>query len=380
MILNEEQSAGVATAKSSSEEAGSLKQSQGWPGEFLQSDRLASIINSAMDGILIIDEYRRIRHLNYAAESMFLCSADEALGQPVDRFIAELFRGEQREHMINFGEAKINQRAKGSLGEIRGMRANGEDFPLEASISQVESDGQNLYTLILRDITERKRLEEELRDLSGRLISAQDAERRCIARELHEELNERVAILSIELDQLYQNIPKELSGARALVKDMRVQSHEISSGISHLRDKLHCARLEHLGLVAALKGLCCDFSKHQDLKTEFRYGGFSPALPKDIELCIFQIARESLQNVIKHSGASAALVVLEKTDQSVRLSVSDEGCGFDEESARIKGGLGLIGMRERVRLVGGDIFIRSQPSRGTQIDVSVPLERKALMR
>ena len=229
----------------------------------------------------------------------------------------------------------------------------------------------------MRDITERKRLEEELRDLSGRLISVQDAERRRIARELHEELNQRVAILSIELDQLYQEIPEGLNGARTLVKDMRVQAHEISSGIGRLIDNLHCARLEHLGLVAALKGLCCDFSKHQGLKIEFRHAGFSPALPKDIELCIFRIAQESLQNVIKHSGASPVLVVLEKTDQSVRLSVSDEGCGFDEESARIKGGLGLIGMRERVRHVGGDIFIHSQPSRGTQIDVSVPLERKA---
>ena len=109
----------------------------------MQSDHLASIVNSAMDGVLIIDEYRRIRHLNYAAEAMFLCSADEAIGQPIDRFIADLFRGEQREHMIDFGETKMTPRAMGSLGEVRGMRANGEEFPIEASISQVESDGQN---------------------------------------------------------------------------------------------------------------------------------------------------------------------------------------------------------------------------------------------
>jgi signal transduction histidine kinase len=142
---------------------------------------------------------------------------------------------------------------------------------------------------------------------------------------------------------------------------------------------MHPSKLDHLGLVEAVKEFCDEISKHQDLKIEFRYPGFPvrKVLPKDVKLCLYRIVQESLHNVVKHSAARKALIVLEKTDQAVRLSVSDDGCGFDAETTRSKAGLGLISMRERLRFVGGEISIRSQPSRGTRIDVSVPLSRQA---
>jgi signal transduction histidine kinase len=126
--------------------------------------------------------------------------------------------------------------------------------------------------------------------------------------------------------------------------------------------------------MAAIKDCCDEFSEYQGLTVEFRHQGFPAALPKDVALCVFRVAQESLHNVVKHSGATEALVVLEKSDDAVKLSVSDQGGGFDPESARVNGGLGLISMRERLRLVGGEIFISSQVSQGTQVNVTIPLK------
>jgi PAS domain S-box-containing protein len=227
------------------------------------------------------------------------------------------------------------------------------------------------------DITGRRQTEEALRELSGRLINAQEEERRRIARELHDDLNQRMALLSIELEQLGQKIPQRQSDLRKRVHDLWTKACEISMEIHRLSYQLHPSKLDHLGLATALKSFCGELSASQEFKVEFFYQGFPATLPKDITLCIFRIAQESLRNIIKHSGASEALVVLEKTDGEISLSVSDEGCGFDTGSQEMKRGLGFISMRERLRLVGGEITIHSQPSWGTQIDVSVPLTNQA---
>lgn len=220
-------------------------------------------------------------------------------------------------------------------------------------------------------------LEEALRDLSGQLISVQEAERQRIARELHDNLSQRMALLSIELQQLDQALPKRKSALRTCIRDMWARAQEISAEMNRLSYQLHPSKLEHVGLVAAVQDLCAEVSEHQTLKVEFRHQGFPAALPKDVALCIFRIVQESLHNVIRHSGARKALVVLTKADHTVHLCVSDGGRGFDVESTRSKGGLGLISMHERLRLVGGEFSVCSQPSRGTEVNASVPLAGQA---
>ena len=227
------------------------------------------------------------------------------------------------------------------------------------------------------DITERKTMENALRDLSARLIGVQEEERRRIARELHDDLNQRMAILSIELQQLDRAAPEGEEALHTRIQNLWTRAQGISAEIHRMSYQLHPSAAEHLGLAVAVQDLCCEVSEHQGLKIEFRQDGFPAMLPTEVALCAFRIVQESLHNVIAHSGADEAIVVLEKTDQAVSLSISDEGCGFDVESAGINGGLGLISMRERLRLVGGEIVIRSQPSRGTQIEVSIPLARQA---
>lgn len=224
------------------------------------------------------------------------------------------------------------------------------------------------------DISERKRAEEALKFLGSRLIAAQEDERKRVARELHDDLNQRMAVLSIELEQLSQKIEKPFS-LRKRVQKLQLQAQEISTDIHRLSYKLHPSKLDHLGLAAAVKTLCDELSLTQNgkLRVHFHQTGLPAELSKDVTLCLFRIAQEGLRNCVKHSGAELVQVMLTKTDHSIRLSVSDNGCGFNTRSELMEKGLGFISMQERLRLVGGEIDVFSKPRRGTRIDVSIPL-------
>jgi PAS domain S-box-containing protein len=227
------------------------------------------------------------------------------------------------------------------------------------------------------DISERKRAEDALKYLGSRLIAAQEEERKRVARELHDDLSQRLAVLSIELEQLGQKIEKPLS-LRKRFHRLQLQALEISSDIHRLSYKLHPSKLDHLGLGAAVKSLCDEVSlvENGKLKVHFHQSGLPVDLPKDTTLCIFRISQEILRNCVKHSGAEFVQVVLTKTDHAIRLAISDNGCGFDTRSDVMEKGLGFISMQERLHLVGGEIKIHSQPRRGTRIDASVPLNSR----
>ena len=223
------------------------------------------------------------------------------------------------------------------------------------------------------DVSDRKRAEEALKDLGGRLIAAQEEERRRVARELHDDFNQRLAVLSVELEQLAQKIEKPL-GLRRDVRRIQTQAQEIAAEIHRLSYKLHPSKLDHLGLGAAVKSLCAELTKSGRVKVEFHQSGFPAQLDNDITLCMFRVAQEGLRNCVKHSGADSARVVLTRTRNAVRLLVSDNGCGFDPKTALMEKGLGFISMKERLHVLGGEINVYSKPLRGTRIEVSVPLK------
>ncbi|HWN99645.1 MAG TPA: PAS domain S-box protein [Blastocatellia bacterium] len=257
--------------------------------------------------------------------------------------------------------------------EYRLRRADGNyRWVYDVGTPRVSSSGEFLgYIGSCIDITDRRLAEEAVRDLGGRLIKAQEEERSRIARELHDDLNQRMALFSIELEQLAQKTPAK-GRLRPQIKALWTKAQEISGEIHRVSYQLHPSKLDHLGLAAALKSFCNELSEREGLTIDFRDAGFPAILPKDVTLSVFRIAQESLHNVVKHSGVQHATVVLERTDQVVRLSVSDRGCGFDTESDKMTSGLGFISMRERLRLVGGNLSISSQPG-GTRVEVSVPL-------
>lgn len=223
------------------------------------------------------------------------------------------------------------------------------------------------------DVSERKRAEEALKDLGGRLIAAQEEERRRVARELHDDFNQRLALLSLELEQLGQKIQKP-AGLRESVKRLQVQAQEIAAEIHRLAYKLHPSKLDHVGLATAVKSLCAELTGSGKLKVDFHQTGFPVALDRDVTLCVFRIAQEGLRNCVKHSGAESARVVLTKTRNAVRLVVSDNGCGFNAKTTSIEKGLGFISMKERLHVLGGQMNVSSRPLRGTRIEISVPLK------
>jgi PAS domain S-box-containing protein len=226
------------------------------------------------------------------------------------------------------------------------------------------------------DVSERKHAEEALKDLGGRLIAAQEEERRRVARELHDDFNQRLAVLSVELEQLGQKIEKPL-GLHHDVRRLQSQAQEIAAEIHRLSYKLHPAKLDHLGLAAAVKSLCAEITKRGKVKVEFHQSGFPAQLDNDITLCVFRIAQEGLRNCEKHSDAESAQVVLTKARNAVRLLVSDNGCGFNTKTKLMEKGLGFISMKERLHVVGGEMKVYSKPLHGTRIEVSVPLKSKA---
>jgi len=237
----------------------------------------------------------------------------------------------------------------------------------------VDASGHPIYLRgTTQDITQRKLSEEALMAMSGRLITAQEAERTRIARELHDDLSQRMAVLQISVEQFKQGMPDISSKAKQQLHTIAETAREVSSDIHSLSYQLHPARLELLGLVASLKGFCGEFSAQHKIDVQFLHSNIPGQIPKDVSLCLYRITQEALQNVVKHSEAAEAEVELSGQSEEIELCISDSGRGFDVESAKRAAGLGLVSMRERLRLVGGHLSVESEPSRGTRICVRVP--------
>src|SRR5579863_2105290 len=598
-------------------------------------NRLTGIVESAMDAIIAVDGQQRIVVFNATAEKMFGCSTEEALGQPIDRFIPHRFRLRHGEHIRRFAAAGDTNRVMGALGDLgtlRALRANGKEFPIEASISQVRTDAGSLFTVIIRDITEReqsehalresegrfrlvantapvliwmsgpdnlcnyfnqpwldftgRRLEDELgngwtagvhpddlekcletykqafnqrqtfrmqyrlrghdgsfrwlldigvprvnadgsfagyigscvdvnervvaeqqlnrshelnasileslrnhlavldpngvivaatkqgprftetdgisrlnlsvganyfdicktaaeagdrniaaalagvqeiyegkrnhfeleydyksgadqrwflmsvtllktthggvvisrqeiteqkrheqaiQELNRRLIDAQEEERSRIARELHDDINQQIALLAVELQQLEGSLPEDLTDSRQRVRVLWKKTHELSTDIQQLSHRLHSTKLQHLGIVAAMRGLCDEFSEQHKIAADFQFRKVPAGMDPGIALSLFRIAQESLHNVAKHSLAKKVRMELLGIGTNIVMRVSDDGVGFDPDAPAHRRGLGMVSMSERIRSVGGTLTVTSRHSLGTQIEVAIPL-------
>jgi signal transduction histidine kinase len=223
------------------------------------------------------------------------------------------------------------------------------------------------------DITVRKRHEQAIHDLNGRLINAQEEERRRIARELHDDINQQVAMLAIDLQQLKTLFPSESKEGIARVDVLWERAHALSLDIQHLSHQLHSTKLDHLGIAAALRGLCSEVSEQCKIAIEFQFKRVPSDIGTGIALSIFRVAQESLHNVAKHSHASKVLVELLGNPDSVSLRIKDDGSGFDSEDNQGVNGLGMISMRERMRLVNGTLTVTSKPLSGTLIEARIPI-------
>ena len=243
-----------------------------------------------------------------------------------------------------------------------------------ASAELIEVNGEPCALSVIADITDRKRAEEALASLSGSLIKAQEEERSRIARELHDDYNQRLAMLAIDLERLAErdrdSTVEEGQGLNQLSK----RAMELGEDLHSLSHSLHSSTLRALGLVAGVKGFCEEFSAQHGVEIDFEHKNVPRAVPEDAALCLFRVAQEALRNVKRHSGASRAEVHVEFLEGRLHLSVSDRGKGLDSNKPAAERGIGLRSMEERLRGMGGHLEIHSRRSEGTRIEAWLPLD------
>jgi PAS domain S-box-containing protein len=330
--------------------------------------RLAAIVESSEDAIIGKDIDGIVTDWNKGAERLYGYSACEAIGKnvsflcapgcvdDVQQILKKIRNGEGLSHYET-----VRQRKDGTLIEVA------------LTVSPIV-DGQSQIvgaSAIARDITERRRAEAALSDMSHKLIEAQEQERARIARELHDDINQRLAMLAIELEN--QEDRADLSPeVRSRMRALREQTTQISADVQAVSHELHSARLEYLGLAGGMKGWCNELGERQRIEINFRSHTLASSPPQEVSTCLFRVLQEAVHNATKHSGVRHIDVELGEDSGGIHLIVSDSGRGFDVDGASQGKGLGLTSMRERVRLVNGTIAIDSKPMGGTTICVRVP--------
>jgi PAS domain S-box-containing protein len=337
--------------------------------------RFRDLLEAAPDAMVVVDQAGKIVLINTQTERLFGYEREEVLGREMETLVPKRFRELYRGQRMNFsGEPRVRpMRAK---LELCGLHRAGEEFPVEVSLSPIDTEEGTLVTSVIRDITERKRAEEALATVSRRLIEAQEQERTRIARELHDDIVQRLALLAIRLEQLQQSSPDLPAEVCSRMVDLGKQTSEITNDIQSLSHELHSAKLEYLGLAAAMNGFCREFGERQKVEVDFKTHDLPGFLPPDFSLCFFRVLQEALRNAAKHSGARHFEVRLWGTPGEVHLTVRDSGAGFDTKAAKEGPGLGLISMAERIKLLNGTFSIESQPQCGTTIHAGLPLSLK----
>ena len=335
-------------------------------------ERFRGLLEAAPDAIGVVDPSGTIVLINSETEKLFGYRRGEVLGHEMEMLVPERFRMEHRKHRMKFF-AQPSVRPMGAKLALFGLRKNGTEFPVEVSLSPMETEEGMLVTSAIRDITERKRAEEALANVNHRLIAAQEQERARIARDLHDDVGQRLALLTVEFDQLQQEFPDLPAEIRGRIGLLQEQTSGIARDIQTLSHELHSSKLEYLGIAAAMRGFCREFGRQQNVAIDFKAQGLPGDLPRDISLSHFRVLQEALHNSAKHSEARHVEVVLRGTPEQLHLTVSDAGRGFDLEAARQSRGIGLVSMQERIKILHGTFSIDSRPGHGTTVRAAVPL-------
>jgi PAS domain S-box-containing protein len=267
----------------------------------------------------------------------------------------------------------VEYRVLGSDGAIHWVEARGRTYG--------GSSGEPLQMLgVSMDITERKRAEEELRAVSGRLIEAQEQERTRIARELHDDFCQRLALLGIELQKLKEEPGLPEARLHEIAGQLIQSTEEISRDLQALSHELHSSKLDILGTAAAMKSFSAEFARQHHIQVEFTSSNVPFPLSRDVSLCLYRVLQEALHNAVKHSGAHSFFVDLRGEHGAVELTVRDTGVGFNLDAVSQGQGLGLVSMRERLNIVKGMFSIESVPGSGTTIRARAPVEEVPSLR
>jgi PAS domain S-box-containing protein len=271
--------------------------------------------------------------------------------------------------------AELTPESPSSRITFRFLRPDGSVAWLERSGHAFFDKQDRILRMVgmVADVTERKLAEEALSKVGGRLIEAHEEERAWIARELHDDISQQLALLANYLELTEQDPPDSAAEIRNRTHEHLKRVHEIAGDIQAISHRLHSSKLQLLGIVAAAKSLCQELSEQHKVDIDFTHADIPPAVPKEISLCLFRVMQEALRNAVKHSGVRHFEVKLRGTVDGIHLTVHDAGLGFDPEAVVNNRGLGLVSMQERVNLVKGKFSIDSRPGHGTTIQVRLPL-------
>ncbi|WP_288378228.1 ATP-binding protein [uncultured Massilia sp.] len=336
------------------------------------------IVHSASDAILSIDNGAVIVFANPAAAHMFATSVGAMQGSTLARFIQASGR-DARSPLDYFpaGGGRAGRRATDYA--VTGIRANGQLFPIEGSISSVEHEGRPVYTVILRDVSERHlvqqkltRSHDQLRQLSSALQTIREEERTHIARELHDDLGQLLASLRMDLTLVRGH--KHLSSASTqLLEGMENNLLTAIASLRRIATNLRPRALDEGGLYFALQGLRDEFVERHGIACALLADEAELRLDDGASTAVFRIVQEALTNIARHAEASSVVLTLDRSNHDLLVTIRDNGRGISAEDMEKVESLGLIGMRERVWALQGEITIGADEAPGTRIDISIPI-------
>jgi len=370
--------------------------------------RFAGILAISAEAIISADADMRITLYNQSAENIFGFSAEEALGQSLDILIPGHFREAHARHVAEFSESAKQSLHMSKRRRVFGLRKDGTEFPMTASVSRLDLGGEKVFTIICSDITqevraaeelrkahdelefrvqertadllqsnlllqneitERKEVEQQVQDLSRRMMRVQEEERRHLARELHDGATQNLVALTLNMAPILGAIDVP-PATRSMIEECMRLIDESTNELRTISYLLHPPLLEELGLSRTLRGYVEGFSKRSGVAVSLTAQGELDGLGFDVDLAVFRIVQESLSNIHRHSHSSTANILLIRQGSSLSLEIADQGRGIPP--GKINAGVGIAGIRERVRLLKGTVNISSGAS-GTIISISLPL-------
>lgn len=342
--------------------------------------RLQGIVDSAMDAIISVDAEQRITLFNHAAERIFGYEVREVLGRHLRMLVPSRFEAAHGRHVEEFGRTGIINRPMMAQRIVTALRKSGEEFPIDASISQNEIRGHRFYTVILRDVSLRERTRrelaqarEDLRELSVASRTAREQENSRISRELHDELGQNLTSLKMDLAWLEANTAPEQGRIRQTLAGMRTVLDSTVAATRRISADLRPLMLDDLGLAAALEWLAEETSRRHGFTVDLAVDEASANLAEPLASQTYRIVQESLTNAGRHAAAGKVRVMLRRIGAEVHLDIEDDGRGLAPEDLRKKGSFGLVGIRERVYTLAGSVEIRGAPGHGTVIHVRLPI-------
>jgi len=332
------------------------------------TQRIEGIIGSAMDAVISVNAAQRIALFNVAAEKMFHCAASEALGSSIDRFIPMRFHAAHKAHIRRFGKTGVTSRKMGHMVPLSGVRTNGEEFPIEASISQIEIGGDKIYTVILRDVTERRRLEQEVLEISAR-------EQQHLGRELHDDICQWLAATACIAGGLAKELAKESSENAARAREVADNTSHTLNSLRMLARGLTPAVIQSEGgLAGALRQLAVNAEEMFGIRCRCDCEAAAEVRDEIAALHLYRIAQEAISNAVRHGRARNVSILIRSRQGRVSMKIRDDGCGIPQPLPQTPG-MGLRSMRYRAECIGATLEIRPGLRAGTEIVCTLPKHR-----